>query len=51
MATIGELIFWIVALVIALGVIGGAFYWERKVNDPFYHDPHADDFNKDLWEE
>lgn len=50
MVTTAELIFWIVALIVAIAFVGGCLYWERKVDDPFAHRAD-DDFNKDIWED
>ena len=50
MVTITELIFWIFALIIAIAFVGGCVYWSRKPIE-LDHDPHADDFNKDIWED
>ena len=44
-----ELIFWCVLLVVGISIVGAGIYWDRKPIE-LDHDPHADDFNKDIWE-
>lgn len=45
-----ELIFWCVLLVIGIAIMGTAIYLSRKPVE-LDHNPHADDFNKDIWED
>ena len=34
---------------IGISIVGAGIYWDRKPVE-LDHDPHADDFNKDIWE-
>ena len=43
----GEAIFYVL---VAIAIIGWGAYTAKK-EEIVLHDPHADDFNKDIWED